>query len=237
MSTDRMQIYLACKDVPKEAQKTIGGGKLKGFTDINPMWRIRKLTELFGPAGVGWWTEQVHFETFTGPGGEVPLMCSLVLIYIDPVTGERSQPLYGVGGSKLVALEKGAPVADDEAWKKAYTDAISVACKALGMGGAIYWERGDGSKYAARPAAPSRGGGAPDTSAPGYDRNAAGLHTFTELGLSMDKPEDKKRFADMLTALQDGGVIPRKPIKEMTDAEHRQAMAAMIANYKEEDDK
>lgn len=233
-----MQIYLACKDVPKEAQKTIGGGKLKGFTDINPMWRIRKLTELFGPAGVGWWTEQVHFETFTGPGGEVPLMCSLVLFYIDPVTGERSQPLYGVGGSKLVALEKGAPVADDEAWKKAYTDAISVACKALGMGGAIYWERGDGSKYAARPAATSsRGGGSPDTSAPGYDRNAAGLHTFTELGLSMDKPEDKKRFADMLTALQDGGVIPRKPIKEMTDAEHRQAMAAMIANYKEEDNK
>lgn len=237
MSTDNMQIYLACKDVPKEAQKTIGGGKLKGFTDINPMWRIRKLTELFGPAGVGWWTEQVHFETFTGPGGEVPLMCSLVLIYIDPVTGERSQPLYGVGGSKLVALEKGAPVADDEAWKKAYTDAISVACKALGMGGAIYWERGDGSKYAARPAAPSRGGGAPDTSAPGYDRKAGARHVFDVLGLSMDKPEDMASFSAMVVALRDGGVIVQKSLKDMTNEEHRQAMAAVIANYKEEDDK
>ena len=38
-------------------KKTIKGGKLSGFTDINPMWRIQKLTELFGVCGVGWYTE------------------------------------------------------------------------------------------------------------------------------------------------------------------------------------
>ncbi len=232
---DNMQIYLACKDVPAEAQKTIGGGKLKGFTDINPMWRIRKLTELFGPAGVGWWTEEVHYETYSAPGGEVPLMCSLVLYYTDPATGERSKPLYGVGGSKLVSLEKGVPVADDEAWKKAYTDAISIACKALGMGGAIYWDRGDGSKYAVRTSTGTETRTAPAATqgaAPGYDRNAAGQAVFAELGLRMDSKEDLRRFSEMLDSLKRNGVVPDKPIKEMTDTEHRQAMAAMIANYR-----
>ena len=28
-------------------------------TDINPMWRSKKLTEIFGPAGIGWYYEVV----------------------------------------------------------------------------------------------------------------------------------------------------------------------------------
>lgn len=30
------------------------------MTDINPMWRIKRLTEIFGPVGVGWWHEVVE---------------------------------------------------------------------------------------------------------------------------------------------------------------------------------
>lgn len=48
---DKLEIYNRCREVPKEAQKAIAAGRLKGKTDINPMWRIKKLTELFGPAG------------------------------------------------------------------------------------------------------------------------------------------------------------------------------------------
>jgi hypothetical protein len=29
--------------VPNEAKKEIKGGRLSGFTDINPMWRIKTL--------------------------------------------------------------------------------------------------------------------------------------------------------------------------------------------------
>lgn len=47
-----LEIYEKSRTVPKEAKKSIAGGKLKGKTDINPMWRIKKLTELFGPCGV-----------------------------------------------------------------------------------------------------------------------------------------------------------------------------------------
>ena len=57
------------------------------------------------------------------------------------VDGEWSKPIFGTGGSKLVSIEKkysrGASEAStslflsDEAYKMAYTDALSVACKIL----------------------------------------------------------------------------------------------------------
>lgn len=52
-----LDIYNASRAVPKEAQKPITAGRIKGFTDINPMWRIKQLTELFGPCGIGWYYE------------------------------------------------------------------------------------------------------------------------------------------------------------------------------------
>ena len=54
-----MDIYNKFRVVPAEAKKTIAAGKLKGFTDVNPMWRIKMLTEQFGPCGIGWYTEIV----------------------------------------------------------------------------------------------------------------------------------------------------------------------------------
>ena len=51
---DNMRIYNAVREVPPEAQKPIAGGRLKGMTDINPMWRLKRLTEMFGPCGLGW---------------------------------------------------------------------------------------------------------------------------------------------------------------------------------------
>lgn len=46
----------------------------------------------------------------------------------------------------FVSEEKSGLHVSDECYKMALTDAISVACKALGMGADIYWEK-DGSKY------------------------------------------------------------------------------------------
>lgn len=50
-----MRIYDAVSSTPAEAKKQIKGGRISGFTDINPMYRIRRLTEQFGPCGVGWY--------------------------------------------------------------------------------------------------------------------------------------------------------------------------------------
>ena len=42
-------IWNKVRSVPKEAIKAITGGRLKGMSDINPVWRFEKLTEMFGP--------------------------------------------------------------------------------------------------------------------------------------------------------------------------------------------
>ena len=46
-----LDLYDKVRAVPKEAQKQISGGRLNGMTDINPMWRIKTLTEQFGVCG------------------------------------------------------------------------------------------------------------------------------------------------------------------------------------------
>ena len=46
----------------------------------------------------------------------------------------------------LIVKESAGLRTDDDAFKKAYTDAISVACKALGIGADVYWEK-DPTKY------------------------------------------------------------------------------------------
>lgn len=151
MEDDRMKIYNLVREVPASAQKTISAGRLKGMTDINPMWRIKKLTEIFGMCGAGWYTELVSERTEQGANGEVTVHTNINL-YIK-TGGEWSKPIPGVGGSKLVSKETGGLYTDDEAFKKAYTDALSVACKALGVGADIYWAKDGETKYtSAQPA-------------------------------------------------------------------------------------
>lgn len=147
---DNMRFYAAMKECPENAKKPIGGGKLKGKTDINPMWRIKKLTETFGPCGEGWKTENAQYWTTPGAGGEVVAWCSLELRYKE---GEDwSIPVLGIGGAMLVDTQQGKLTTNDDAFKMAYTDAISVACKALGMAADVYWDN-DRTKYD-RPAPP-----------------------------------------------------------------------------------
>ena len=136
---DNTWIFASVQHTPKSAQKEFNNGRFSG-TDINPMWRIKKLTEVFGPCGVGWYTRDVRYSLhpFTATS-EVVVMCELNLYYKDPVTGEWSQPIYGVGGNQLILQsQKRGPQSNDEAFKMAYTDAVSIACKALGFSSDIY---------------------------------------------------------------------------------------------------
>lgn len=147
---ENMKIYEAVRKVPKNAQKPIRGGRTNGFTDINPMWRIQTLTEQFGPCGLGWYVEVTDKRleaNYNTPTGEVSAFVDINL-YVK-YDGEWSKPIYGTGGAAFVANEKNGLYQSDEAFKMAYTDAISVACKALGIGADIYWSEGQ-TKYSAR---------------------------------------------------------------------------------------
>jgi len=139
-----LEIYDKFRVVPAEAKKEIGAGRLKGFTDINPMWRIKMLTEQFGVCGFGWYTEIVKEEIIEGSDKQKCAFTNINL-YVK-VDGEWSKPIPGVGGSSFIANERNGLYTSDECFKMAYTDALSIACKSLGMGADVYFAK-DRTKY------------------------------------------------------------------------------------------
>jgi hypothetical protein len=143
-----LELYNKVRSVPPEAQKKIGGGRLSGMTDINPMWRIKSLTEQFGMCGFGWKYVIVNQSLETGANGEISAFV-IINLYVKQ-GGEWSEPIPGTGGSSFVAKEKLGLYTSDECFKMALTDAISVACKALGFGADIYFEK-DRTKYDQQP--------------------------------------------------------------------------------------
>ena len=141
---DNLTIYNEVRSVPDSAKRRIEAGRLKGKTDINPMWRIKALTEKFGPCGFGWKYVITDKRLEQGANGEVAAFLDIVLFV--KADGVWSDAIPGTGGSAFVAKEKNGPYTSDECFKMALTDAISVACKALGFGADVYWEA-DRSKY------------------------------------------------------------------------------------------
>lgn len=141
---ENLEWYEKFKTVPENAQKPIEAGRLKGKTDINPMWRLKVLTEQFGPCGIGWYYETTR-KWIEESGQEAAAFVDIKL-YVK-VDGEWSKPIEGTGGSMLRMSESKGLRTSDECYKMATTDALSVACKQLGIGASIYWNESD-SKYA-----------------------------------------------------------------------------------------
>ena len=141
---NNLELWEKVRSCPVEAQKSIGAGRLKGMTDVNPVWRIKTLTEQFGPCGQGWYAPITEKWIDEGAKGE-----KVVNVQIDLYVkkdGEWSKPIQGIGGSRLIESETAGLHTNDEAYKMAYTDALSVSCKALGLAANIYWDK-DKTKY------------------------------------------------------------------------------------------
>jgi hypothetical protein len=145
---DNMTIYEAVRSVPNDALKAITAGRLSGKSDINPMWRIKSLTEQFGPCGIGWKYEITKQWLETGANGEIAAFVNIDL-YVK-YEGEWSAAIPGTGGSSFVAKESKGLYTSDECFKMALTDAISVSCKALGFAADVYWNS-DSTKYSKQP--------------------------------------------------------------------------------------
>jgi hypothetical protein len=146
MCKENMLLYQQFRTCPKEAQKPITAGRLKGKTDINPMWRLKVLTEAFGPCGIGWNVSIVR--TWIEDSPETAERIANMQVHLKyKYNGEWSEPVEGIGGAMFVEAESKGLHADDDAFKKAYTDAISVACKALGIAADIYYEKDPETKY------------------------------------------------------------------------------------------
>jgi hypothetical protein len=140
------EIWDKLKTPPPWALKKIQAGRLRGKTDINPQWRYKAMTDIFGICGIGWkytidklWLEPASKE-------QVMAFCQ-VSLYIkqDDIW---SDAIHGIGGSMAISLEKDVELhTSDECYKMATTDALSVAMKMIGVGAEIYQGTFD-SKYA-----------------------------------------------------------------------------------------
>lgn len=144
---DNLEIWGKLQNTPEDAKKPIVAGRLKGFTDINPMFRFKRLTETFGPCGIGW--KYTIDKLWLEPAGEeIKAFCQVSLYYkVDDVW---NGPVPGLGGSSFIAKEKSGPYANDECYKMALSDAIGTACKALGMSADVYYAK-DQTKYNTAP--------------------------------------------------------------------------------------
>ena len=145
---DNMRVWNKVNRPPKEALKKITGGRLSGMTDINPQWRYEIMTEVFGPIGVGWYYE--IDDVWIEDGAENQKVAfAKVKLYTKTEDDTWSRPIPGIGGSMLISKERNGLHTNDEAYKMAVTDALSVAMKALGVAADIYKGLWDGSKYRA----------------------------------------------------------------------------------------
>lgn len=135
---DNLRFYNQLKAVPDYATKEIQAGRLKGMSDINPLFRIKAMTEVFGPCGIGWKYEitKQWQETY---GQEVKAFTNINL-YIK-VDGEWSAPIPGTGGATIVELNSRGVYVNDEGFKCSQTDALGVAMRSLGVAADVYYSK------------------------------------------------------------------------------------------------
>lgn len=126
---------------PKHTKPFQRAGGFKG-TAIKPMWSFRKMTEEFGACGEGWGINEPSFQVVSGTDGEMLVYCTVSIWH-----GVRGNVVFGVGGDKAVVKQSSGLRSDDEAFKKAFTDAITNALKLIGVGADVHMGLFDDSKY------------------------------------------------------------------------------------------
>ena len=147
IATNNLRVWERFCVTPPAATKNFKKGGWSG-TDINPAYRLKCLTELFGPQGIGWgwtihekwrevWPSRVkdgdHWMDYEAP-------CAFVMLslwYMDG--GEKKECSPQIGGTEC-------DLAPDEVWKMSITDAVGKCCLALGIAADVYLGQFDG-KY------------------------------------------------------------------------------------------
>lgn len=110
-------------------------------TAIKPMWSYRRMTEEYGPCGVGWGVGEPTFKIIEA-GDEILVYCIASVWH-----GSRENIVFGVGGDKAVAKFSSGLKTDDEALKKAFTDGVTNALKMIGVGADVHMGLFEDNKY------------------------------------------------------------------------------------------
>lgn len=152
MSSENTRLWdLLGRTDPAHTKGFTRGGGFKG-TAIKPMWSYRRMTEEFGPCGKGWGVDRPEFQVVPA-GDEILVFCTVNVWWRDDT--EEARPdgyipmhhVHGVGGDKVVNKFSSGIKSDDEAFKKAFTDAVTNALKLIGVGADVHMGMFDDNKY------------------------------------------------------------------------------------------
>ncbi len=162
-ATKNLEIWTAVdKTDPKHTKKFTGAAGIP-LRNIDPVYRMKRLTEQFGPCGVGWgwviertWRDAFSNTFYDKESGEHVTEvkdCVYAQVYIWYVwEGERRQTGPQIGGTETGRTP-------DESYKMAVTDAFGKCAVALGLCADVYLGEFD-NKYG-RPETTSAGSRGP----------------------------------------------------------------------------
>ncbi len=136
--TDNLRIWSRVEKTDPAATKRIN--QRGGFTAIDAYSQIKMATEVFGPVGDGWGWKLV--DVTYPPDGTV-VIC-IELWYECPTKAGGHQKSFIVFGQKKLGDDKRS---DEDAFKKALTDAITKGLSYLGFNGDVFLGRFDDNKY------------------------------------------------------------------------------------------
>lgn len=142
---NNLDIFNAGRAVPSQYVKPIDGGKLgkAKLSTINNEWRIMKLTEIFGPVGIGWYFEITKEEFVPLPEGLDTIACFVEIALYVRDGDNWSQPIVGTGGATLLSQTSSGPFINPDCRKSAISDALSVITKYIGIGADVYLNEND----------------------------------------------------------------------------------------------
>lgn len=126
------------KTDPEHAKAFKKAGGFSG-TAIKPYWLIQRATQTFGVCGIGWGWEEIENKYVAG------VWCSKVRLWFDH-NGKKGH-VEQWGQTVMEGTNSKGNFVDEEAPKKAVTDAITKCLSYLGFAGDVHMGRFDDSKY------------------------------------------------------------------------------------------
>jgi hypothetical protein len=95
--------------------------------------------------GIGWGSEEPRFNLVEAEA-EIVVFCVLQCWYKETPEAEKAV-IWGIGGDRVSQKRSGLIFVDDEAYKKAYTDALANAFLRIGTSADIHLGMFEDSKY------------------------------------------------------------------------------------------
>lgn len=128
---------MICTTNPKyTTQVSLGNRK---FTAIDAYYQFRKMTQFFGPFGIGWGVDECSFKPFMA--GKLVLFTGRMWYMWDGARGEI--PIQSAARTVLGKEER----LDDDCIKKVVTDAITKGASMLGLNADVFLGFFENNKY------------------------------------------------------------------------------------------